>query len=394
MTEAGTAANIHDAGLVGLLMDLVSVESFSGEETAVQDRIAGWFVDHGIDVTFEEADGGLRNVVVEIEGNGPRGGQGPVLWIGGHCDTVGIASEWTREPHAPKIEDNRLYGLGSMDMKGGLAAAMDVVRELAGRRSEWSGTLIFSALADEEAWSRGANAFVRRERGIDAAIMCEPHFHDVVVGAMGKINIKVEVTGRSAHGSRPEQGVNAVTEAAKLLVAVDTLDRFAHPDFGRATHCVLNVTSGDGRYEIRVPDYTAFVINWHFMPGETVEQSLALLRGLADGLNSKAEFSITVGEPRYESFMLDKDDAFVALFSESYRAVIGSDPDLRFGRGVSDANIFAGRAGIPTLLFGPDGGNMHAGDEWVDLDQLHLARSVYLDFALRFLKSVNERSIP
>ncbi len=379
-------ANTHDEELIGLLTDLVSIQSFSGEEGEAQAWIASWFRHQGMETVLEEADGGLKNLVVTIEG---RQG-GPVLWIGGHCDTVGIASNWTKVPHAPVIEENRLYGLGSMDMKGGLAAAMLAVRALHRTRDTWAGTVIFSALADEEAYSRGANAFVRKERGIDAAIMCEPHFHDVVIGAMGKINIRVEVTGRSAHGSRPEEGVNAVIEAARLLVAIDALERFHHPDFGAATHCVLNISSGDGRYEIRVPDHTAFVINWHFMPGETVQGTLETLRQLADSLGSKARFSITVGEPRYESFLLDSDSAFIRQFSRSYRDVLGKEPDLRFGRGVSDANIFTGRAGIPTLLFGPDGANMHSGDEWVDLDQLHLARAVYLDFAQQFLTSNHE----
>ncbi|CAH1669032.1 M20 family metallopeptidase [Chelatococcus asaccharovorans] len=381
-----SAATTYDEELIGLLTDLVSIQSFSGKEGDVQTWIANWFERQGMEAILEEADGGLKNVVVTVEGNG----HGPALWIGGHCDTVGIASNWTKAPHAPVIADNRLYGLGAMDMKGGLAAAMLTVRALHSARDRWAGKVIFAALADEEAWSRGANAFVRTERGIDAAIMCEPHFHDVVIGAMGKINIRVDVTGRSAHGSRPEEGVNAVIEAARLLVAIDAMERFRHPEFGAATHCVLNVSSGDGRYEIRVPDQTAFVINWHFMPGETVEGTLEALRELADSLGSAASFLITVGEPRYESFLLDRQNSFIRQFSESYRTVLGKEPDLRFGRGVSDANIFMGRAGIPTLLFGPDGANMHSGDEWVDLDQLHLARTVYLDFARRFLTSNHE----
>ncbi|MCA0425650.1 MAG: M20/M25/M40 family metallo-hydrolase [Proteobacteria bacterium] len=374
--------NAYDPELISLLTDLVATPSFSGEELTVQSRIARWFSAAGINSDLEDADGGLKNLVVTIEGQK----NGPVLWIGGHCDTVGVASDWTKEPHRPVIEDNRLYGLGAMDMKGGLAAAMLTVRALHRSRDQWSGKIIFSALADEEAWSRGANAFVRKDRGIDAAIMCEPHFSDVIIGALGKINLKVEVTGRSAHGSRPEEGVNAVIEAARLLVAINGLERFVHHDFGKASHCVLNVTSGDGRYEIRVPDHTAFVVNWHFMPGETVEDAVKTIEALVAGLNSPARFAVSVGEPRYESFLLDKDSAFVSQFCESYRLIIGKEPDLRFGRGVSDANIFAGRSGIPTLLFGPDGANMHAGDEWVDLDQLHLSRAVYLDFARQFLK--------
>lgn len=382
-----TGANSFDDELVGLLGELVSIESYSGGEQAVQIRIARWFEEQGISATIEDADGGLNNVVVEIDGQAG----GPTLWIGGHCDTVGIAAAWTRAPHVPSIEDNRLFGLGSMDMKAGLAAAMLTARDLSRCRDLWSGRLIFSALADEEAMSRGAAAFVRRDRAIDAAIMCEPHFEDVVIGAMGKVNLKVEVHGRSAHGSRPEEGVNAVIESARLLVAIGDLERYAHPEFGRATHCVLDVDSGGGRYEIRVPDLCRFTLNWHFMPDETVEHAVATIESLAAGLKSPAKFTITVGEPRYESFWLGEDHPFVRQFADAYRRVTGTEPDLAFGRGVSDANVFSGRAGIPTILFGPGGANMHAGDEWVDLDQLHLARQVYADFALRFLKPTHER---
>lgn len=370
--------------LVGLLKELVSIESFSGEELAVQSHILNWFRARGLPAELRQADGGLKNLVLEIEG-AAGAGDGPVLWIGGHCDTVGVAADWTHEPHRPTVRDGRLYGLGAMDMKGGLAAAMDVVAELADRRGEWRGKIIFAALADEEAFSRGADAFVREAGRIDAAIMCEPHFHDVVIGAMGKLNILVEARGRSAHASRPEEGVNAVVEAAKLLVAIDAMPRRPHPEFGPASHCVLNVSSGGERYEIRVPDRCSFRINWHLMPGETLQEALAALQALAAGLESGAEFSFEIGAPRYESFALAKDSGFIARFAESYRAVLGEEPQLAFGRGVSDANIFAGRGSIPTLLFGPDGANMHAGDEWVDLQQLHLARAVYLDFALRFL---------
>lgn len=385
-----THVNSLDGALVTLLADLVAIESYSGEELAAQTQIARWFEDQGIAAVVEEADGGLKNVVVEIDGQ-PGG---PTLWIGGHCDTVAVAAGWTRAPHVPVIENSRLYGLGSMDMKAGLAAAMLTARDMHRNRDGWHGRLIFAALADEEAMSRGANAFVRKYRSIDAAIMCEPHFEDVVIGAMGKVNLRVEVAGRSAHGSRPEQGINAVTEGARLLVAIGTLERAAHPQFGKASHCVLNVDSGGGRYEIRVPDLCRFTINWHFMPEESVEDAVATIEGLAAALASPATFTVTVGEPRYESFWLGRDHPFVAEFAAAYRAVIGVEPELAFGRGVSDANIFSGRAGIPTILFGPGGANMHAGDEWVDLNQLHLARQLYSDFARRFLKSTHERLVP
>lgn len=381
MGRVSTATDNIGEELTELLSSLVSVSSLSGAESAVQARIAAWFEENDIAATVEPADGGLGNVVVEVDG----AGEGPVLWIGGHCDTVSPAPDYSFDPHKPEIRDGKLYGLGSMDMKSGLATAMHAVRDLHRRRGEWKGKVIFSALADEEAYSRGANGFVKAERRVDAAIMCEPHFHRPSIGAIGKINLKVTVTGKSAHGSHPEMGVNAVIEAARLLVAIDAIERRGHPLYGKASHCVLNVSSGNGPYEIRVPDQCGFMINWHFMPGETAEEAVALIEGLASALNSQASFKVTIESPRYDSFELPEDHPFVAQFAASYEAVNGRAPDYEFCFGVSDANIFNVAAGIPTLLYGPGGANMHAADEWADLSQMITAREVYLDLAARFL---------
>lgn len=374
----------QSAELITLLTALVGCESYSGKEHNVQRLIADWFSLRGMPVQYQAAADGLQNVVVEIAGHD----EGPTLWIGGHCDTVAIADGWQRQPHQPVIEGDRLYGLGAMDMKAGLAAAMITVHQLFQQREQWGGRVIFAALADEEAWSRGADAFVCAERHIDAAIMCEPHFNDIVIGAMGKINIDVTVKGRAAHGSTPEKGVNAVTEAARLLVAIDQIQREPHPQFGPASHCVLNVSSGNAPYQISVPDFCTFRLNWQFMPGESAEQALQLLRQCAADLHSAATFTVSPARPHYESYLLADDEPALQLLLSSYRAITGKQPELRFGKGVSDANIFCGRAGIPTYLFGPGGANMHAGDEWVDLPQLALTQQIYLHFAQRFLHSL------
>jgi len=373
--------------LAGLLSALVAIPSLSGEEQAVQQAIAAWFTDNGMTATLEPAGGGLHNVVVEIAGAGP----GPTLWIGGHCDTVSPAPDYSFDPHAPFVRDGRLYGVGAMDMKAGLACAMHAVRELHRCRSDWRGTVVFAALADEEAYSRGAKGFVARGRAIDAAIMCEPHFTGPSIGAIGKVNLKVVVTGRSAHGSTPHLGVNAVVEAGRLLAAIAGIERRPHPEYGAASHCVLNISSGERRYEIRVPDHCEFLVNWHFMPGETAEQAVALLTGLVGDLQSPASFAITIEPPRYDSFELPQHHPFVAAFAQSYAAVHGGPPSYEFCFGVSDANIFNAN-GIPTLLYGPGGANMHAADEWADLDQMLIARTVYLDLARRFLSTADTRT--
>ncbi len=374
--------DVQAVELTTLLADLVRIASPSGGEGDVQAFIADWFGRNGIAARIEPAVGGLSNVVVEVAGK-PGG---PTLFIGGHCDTVTSAAGWTRVPHEPAVEEGRLYGLGAMDMKAGIAAAMHVVRDFARRPTEWHGRIVFAALADEEAHSRGARGFIAERAGsIDAAIMCEPHFDNPSISGMGKINLKVVVTGRSAHGSRPSDGINAATEAARLLVALDGVGHVSDPRYGQGSHCVLSVGAGLGPYEIRVPDRCEFLVNWHLLPGEEAETARQQVAALATSLASPAGFDVSIALPRYDAFVIDEADPLVRAFAESYERVLGRAPRFSFCFGVSDANIF-NAAGIPTLLFGPGGANMHAADEWADLAQLGAATRVYHDFAARFLR--------
>jgi acetylornithine deacetylase/succinyl-diaminopimelate desuccinylase-like protein len=286
------------------------------------------------------------------------------------------------------VVGNRLYGLGAMDMKGGLAAAMHAVVDLARQREDWNGTVLFAAMADEEGYSRGAKAFLRTGRKIDAAIMCEPNFNDPAAGAIGKFNLRVAVTGRSTHGSTPQKGANAVVAASRLIAAIDGLDRFRHPRFGRATHCVLSISSGDRKYEIRVPDHCSFVVNWHVMPGESSQDALSAIGRLIEEIASPAEFVVELDEPRYESYVLDDDEPLLRAFSDSYRRVRGKVPTFSFANAVSDANLFNVNGRIPTLLFGPSGQNLHSADEWVELDQVEAARAIYRDIGLNFFRAI------
>lgn len=371
--------------VVGLVSSLVAIPSLSGEEAAVQRFIARWLDARGVPASLEAAGDGLVNVVAEIRGSG----EGPVLLLGGHCDTVAAAPGWSTDAFTPTVREGRLYGLGALDMKGGLAAAMVAITELAARRGDWAGTIVFASLADEEAHSRGARAFLGTGRRIDAAVMGEPHFDDPTTGAIGKVNLRISALGRSAHGSRPHEGVNAVTAAARLVAALDGHGHRPHARFGPASHCVLGISSGNGRYEIRVPDRCDVLVNWHLMPGETAADAKRIVEALAAPLASQARFDVTADRPVYESYIMDEPHPLLDGFAESYRRIVGEAPRFTFGSGVSDANLF-NAAGIPTLLFGPGGRNLHAADEWVELDELAAASVLYRDIGLTFARTMTK----
>lgn len=356
---------VADASLLDLASRLVAISSPSGEEHTVQRFIAEWFTRMGLAPRTEPAEDGLVNVVVEVEG----AGTGPTVLIGGHCDTVAAVPGWTSDPLTPTVRDGRLYGLGAADMKGGLAAAMLATVDAFANRAAWNGRLIFVSLADEEAYSRGARSYLRNAPPIDMAVMVEPHFDDLVTGAIGKFNLAISAKGRSAHGSRPGEGVNAVTELSRLVVALGSLQRKIHPEHGTPTHCVLRMSGGMERYEIRVPDQATALVNWHVMPGETSEQARAIILDLIQSLHSPAAFEVEAREPVYGSYAVEAAHPLAAAICDLVAASGLPPPVPSFGSGVSDANIFNAR-GIPTVLFGPRGANLHAADEWVEIATL------------------------
>lgn len=367
-----------------LLGELVRRRSPSGREEEVQRYIAGWLEERGIPVSIQELDGGLLNVVARLEG----AGSGPVLLLCGHSDTALPVEGWETDPFSPTRRGDRLYGLGAMDMKAGLAAAMLTMEALAQTRHQWHGTVLFAAVADEEAWSRGAKGLLAAGLKADAAILCEPEFDAPWLGAVGKVLLRVEVIGRAAHGSFPEQGINAVVEAGRLLAVLDEVPMGEHPAVGRGSQCVLGIQGGPAEYVIQVPERCLFTINRHIVPGETGEMVIRQMEELASSLHSPATFRFSIEPPYYPPFVVDREEPLVQRFSEAHEAVLGRAPTFAYGRGVCDGNYLVADAGIPTVVFGPSGRNLHSANEWADLTQIPQAVAVYLRLADSLLKGV------
>jgi acetylornithine deacetylase len=157
-----------------------------------------------------------------------------ILLFGGHTDTVNV--EGMADPHTPRIAGDRLYGRGAYDMKAGLAAALVAAREAL--RLGLAGDMVVAAVADEEHASLGIQEALRRVSA-DAAVVTEPTELEVVVAHKGFVWSEIEVTGRSAHGSRPHLGVDAILKMGRVLSELDRLDRTladrTHPLLGRAS---------------------------------------------------------------------------------------------------------------------------------------------------------------
>jgi acetylornithine deacetylase/succinyl-diaminopimelate desuccinylase-like protein len=367
---------------VALLRRLVAVRSYPGEELAAQQAVAAWLAGNGLAPELQATANQQPNVIARIE-NGP----GPTLLLNGHIDTVLAVEGWACDPWQGRLEGDRFYGLGAGDMKCGVVVNMLVARELARRRAEWQGTLIFSSVTDEEAYSHGARALIASGVTADACFVTEPMFSQAIIGAPGKVLVRVDVTGKAAHGFFPWEGVNAAIELARFVAQVgDAVPAGSHSRLP-SSQTILSFHSGSQQYVITLPEHAQALLTRQIVPGETADTVVAQLRAFAESLNSPARFDFSVEPPFYPPFEFDAPEhPFTQAFVAASRAVLGAAVSFGYSVGVSDANLINGEAGLPCIVFGPMGGDFHQCTEWVDLSTLLPCAEVILATALSMLQ--------
>jgi len=379
MADAAWLRDSSDAEeAAALTARLVALRSYPGEEGAVQRAVAAWLAEERLAPELQPTEGDRPNVVARVE-NGP----GPTLLLNGHVDTVLAVQGWSCDPWQGSREGDRLYGLGACDMKSGVVAAMLATRALARRRDLWRGTVLFTSVVDEEAYSIGARALLAGGLQADYCVVTEASWAHPVLGSFGKVLAQIDVIGKAAHASHPGEGINAAVEAARLVARLGDLPLGQHPRFV-ASQCVLSFHSGSAQYVITVPETARVLLNRHTVPGETGEGVVRDLQALADGLDSPARFDISIAPPYYPPWEIAEDHPFVRGFATAYAAEIGHAPDFAY-TGFGDANLFSAEGGIPTIQFGPYGGNFHQADEWVDVPSIGATVRVLLRLALDVL---------
>jgi acetylornithine deacetylase/succinyl-diaminopimelate desuccinylase-like protein len=362
-----------------LTAQLVGIRSYPGGEGDVQRAIAAWLRANGVDAELHELGGDRPNVIARIE-NGP----GPTLMFNGHVDTVLAADGWSCDPWQGKREGNLFYGLGAADMKSGVAATMLATRALARRRDLWRGTVLFTAVVDEEAYSIGARALVDAGFKADCCIVAEASFDRPLLGQCGKVLVRCDVTGKASHGSEPEKGINAAVEGAKLVARLDEIE-LGKGWHLRPTQSVLGFHSGSAQYVITVPEHARFTINRHIIPGETGASVLAQMEALAESLHSPARFTFAIDPPYYPPWEIARDHPVTQRFARAYEAETGKPPEFGYRPCVSDGNYFSADLGMPIVYLGPRGANYHMANEWVDLESIVATVRIYLRVALETL---------
>ena len=363
-----------------LTSDLVAIESVNPDlvasgsgEANIARFVADWLREAGFEVEVVEPVKARPSVVGVLRGSG--GGRS--LMLNAHMDTVGAGG--MKDPFKPAIADGRIYGRGALDMKGSLAASMVAAKKM--RDLGLAGDVIVTAVADEEVSSFGTSAVLERFRA-DAAIVTEPTQLRLCVAHKGFVWLEVETQGFAAHGSRPDDGVDAIGRMGRILTGLVNLDRrlrlgVGHRLLGRGS--VHGSLIEGGQEWSTYPARCAVKVERRTIPGEDGVSALKEMEALIeiareDTPNLEASARVVLERGSSE---LAADHPVAVAVAQAARDVLGGDTEA-VGVAYWMDMALTNAAGIPTVAFGPSGEGEHADVEWVDIASLEACVEVYV----------------
>jgi succinyl-diaminopimelate desuccinylase len=387
--------------LVGLTRKLIQIPSVyrpnepDGNEEKVARFIERYLKEIGLTVSYEEVVPGRPNVIAIYDSGRP----GKTLLFEGHTDVVteGDLEAWLFDPFGAEIKDGRIYGRGSCDTKGNLAAAIAAVKAIKDSEAIFNGKIILCIPCDEEGMMIGIKDFIRRgwAKGVDAAIICEPEENQLCITQKGAMRAIVKTYGKMAHGAMPLTGINPNTRMAKIIVELEKLEirekeRLGiHPMLGlpSITPTILQApVKGEPQINV-VPDLCMTTLDIRTVPGQDHavlrQQMEDILHQLSlEDKDFKATLEVIEERPWTET---EKEHAVVQAVAEAFRAITGKEPVYNGVPGATDGT-FLHMEGIPILTTGAGNRHIpHHADEYVDIAELVEAAQIYALAALRFL---------
>jgi acetylornithine deacetylase len=342
--------------------------------------------DWGFSVQLLESVPGRPNVVARI---GPR--NAPALMLNGHLDVVGVEG-MTHNPFSAQLRGDRIYGRGSADMKGGVAAMCAAAAK--GAQSDSSRQILVTAVVDEEYESLGMRALLADGIRAEAAIITEPTRLAICPAHRGFVWMDIVVTGKAAHGSRYDIGVDAITHAGLLLAQLEKLERTResgprHQLLGRGSLHASKIQGGVGMSTY--PELCNLAIERRTLPGESTDKALAEIRDACAEVRSEhPQFAARV---TLNTAQLPSDVPVDSPIVKRLRGALEREGVPVKIEGLSAWTDAAplNEAGIPTICFGPgDIALAHAAEEFVPIEEIDVATRVLT----RVVREWCEDSVP
>ncbi len=376
--------------VIGLCQALIQKQSYSGQEDAVVDRIKQAFQELGFDEVIVDNYG---NVLGRIRGKRP----GKVILLDGHIDTVPVPddSKWKHKPFGGELEDGKIYGRGTSDMKGAVASMIAASAFFAiDTGKDFAGEIYVSGVVHEECFEGIAARKISERIKPDYVVIGEASELNLKRGQRGRAEIVVETFGKPAHSANPHKGINAVYKMAGLIRAISELEAPTHKTLGLGILELTDIKSSPYPGASVVPDYCRATYDRRLLVGETKESVLKPLLELIQEMKSKdpqfeakVSFAADVqrcytgneigGERFFPGWVFEENDDFVQAALAGLRSA-GLTPEITQYSFCTNGSHYAGEARIQTIGFGPSRENLaHTIDEYVEVDQLLKATAGY-----------------
>ena len=386
------------SNLTSFLKDLVRTPSLSCQEEAVAARVAAEMRAVGFDEVWTDRVG---NVVGHI-----GAGSGPRLLYDGHMDTVGVGdpASWTRDPFGAEIEGGLLFGRGAADMKGPLASLVYGAKLIVDSDIQLEGDLYVAAVVQEEPCEGYAMRVLVEEEGLrpDWVVLAEPTNLQVSRGHRGRMEMHVTVQGRPSHASVPQQGENAIYDAARIIFSLDLLagSLSEDPFLGKGTLAVTHIENTAASKNV-IPDSCTFVIDRRLTLGETEAKAMAEVQGVINHEAVRAQIRLAEFEhtsytgyvcrdvERYPAWVVPENHDLVRAAARAVRQIVGDRPAIGKWDFSTDGVYTMGVADIPTVGVGPgEERQAHTADEHIRLSDCFTAARIYAQLSADLLRQV------
>jgi putative selenium metabolism hydrolase len=323
--------------------------------------------------------------------------------LNAHMDTVRVSARdsWARDPFEASVENGILYGLGSCDMKGGLAAMLYGAKMVQDAGANLKGDLVVACVVQEEECEGLGTRVLIEEGGLrpDWVVLGEPTDLNVSRGQRGRLEMRLVTHGRSAHAASPHLGENAIYIAARLVFGLELLaEQLAEDEFlGQGTLAVTDITSSASSRNA-VPDSCAMIIDRRLTLGENETKALAEVQRVIarEGVSADVEVTRyrTLSYTGYEcdvreffpAWVIAADHPLVSAAVRAAQTELERRPQVTRWGFSTEGVYTAGEAGIPTVGLGPGREERaHTADEHVQLRDVYAAAAIYAQLAMRLL---------
>ncbi|HAA0651232.1 ArgE/DapE family deacylase [Listeria innocua] len=372
---------------IQILKDIVNIDSTNGHEEQVANYLQKLFAEYGIESEKVQYDVDRASLVSEIGSN-----DGKVLAFSGHMDVVdaGDVSKWKFPPFEATEHEGKIYGRGATDMKSGLAAMVIAMIELHEEKQKLNGKIKLLATVGEEVGELGAEQLTQKGYAddLDGLIIGEPSGHRIVYAHKGSINYTVKSTGKNAHSSMPEFGVNAIdnlllfyNEVEKFVKSIDATNEILG-DF------IHNVTVIDGGNQVNsIPEKAQLQGNIRSIPemdNETVKQVLVKI---INKLNKQENVNLElIFDYDKQPVFSDKNSDLVNVAKRVASDIVKEEIPLLGISGTTDAAEFTkAKKAFPVIIFGPGNETPHQVNENVPVENYLEMVDVYKQIAIEFL---------